>query len=246
MYQITELKSVAGLFHAFSTAEEGNMSFRYGTGEEVVKNREKFLGGAGVDPASCVSYRILDKNVLLTVDKSHVGRGMDSPESAFEADGLFTREPGVYLFLFIADCVPLILFDTKNKVLGLVHVGRYSAGTQLPERSTRYMTTEFNSRAPDIIAAVGPAISKDSYIKRDVPELADPRWQSFLHEEEEGLRAIDLKGYITAQLKECGVKDEHIVDAGVDTATDPRFFSHYRAAKLGYEEARFACVAGIA
>src|SRR5689334_16025623 len=42
-------------------------------------------------------------------------------KEAIKADGLITDRPGVTLFQRFADCVPILLFDTKNKALGIVH-----------------------------------------------------------------------------------------------------------------------------
>jgi copper oxidase (laccase) domain-containing protein len=245
MYRIPELERVPGLFHAFSTAEEGNMSFRYGKREEVVENRKRFLAGVGVEPASCISFSSLNEVDFLAVDKSYKGQGMTGPEGAPKAGGLFTQETGVHLFLFIADCIPLILLDPMKKALGLVHVGRKEAGDRLPEKAIEYMRENFGTEPRNVIAAIGPAISRESYVKRDLAELSDPQWRPFLFEEEEGLWAIDLKGYTAAQLFEAGVGRTHSIDSGIDTATDGRFFSHVRSSRLGLPEARFACVAGL-
>ena len=38
-------------------------------------------------------------------------------------DGLVTAEPGVILGIFTADCVPILMVDTKRKIAGALHAG---------------------------------------------------------------------------------------------------------------------------
>jgi polyphenol oxidase len=38
-------------------------------------------------------------------------------------DGLVTAEPGVMLGIFSADCVPILMVDSKHKIAGALHAG---------------------------------------------------------------------------------------------------------------------------
>ena len=40
-----------------------------------------------------------------------------------DTDGLITREPGLALMMCFADCVPLIVVDTEQRIIALAHAG---------------------------------------------------------------------------------------------------------------------------
>ena len=47
------------------------------------------------------------------------------------ADALITKMKGVALGVLTADCVPIILYDIKNDIIGCVHAGWKGAYTDI-------------------------------------------------------------------------------------------------------------------
>ena len=43
--------------------------------------------------------------------------------SKFKSDAIVTKIKGLGLGVVTADCVPIILFDTKNEIIGCIHAG---------------------------------------------------------------------------------------------------------------------------
>ena len=114
MYQIPQLKKFPNLVHGFSTRSEGDMSLRFGQKEKVIKNRKKFLKKLNISLSDCVVMKASHSTRIITVN---------FPDNLVVADGLMTDKKSLYLFLLIADCLPIILYDPKKEILGLVHAG---------------------------------------------------------------------------------------------------------------------------
>jgi hypothetical protein len=246
MYQLSKLKNFTSIIHGFSTRKDGNMSFRFGNKEEVSKNREKFLSQLGIRINSCVSLKVQHKVKIVGVGNSFAGRGMLGQEDFVEADGLVTKDRGLYLFLLIADCLPIILYDPKREVVGAVHSGWRSTNKKIVSKAISRLADEFGCNPSDIFAAIGPAIHKESYLHRKPFQKDSREWRPFLKDLSSGETAIDLIGANVKQIEDAGVLSKNIFVSKIDTVKDRLFFSHYRdSRKKSGDEGRFACVVGI-
>ena len=79
------------------------------------------------------------------------------------ADGLITREAGVALMVFSADCVPILLHDPVHNAIGAIHAGWRGTTQDIAGAAIRKMTEEYGCSPQDIRAAIGPCISKCCY-----------------------------------------------------------------------------------
>lgn len=248
MYQISALLQFPELVHGFSTIQEGNMSYGFVGKEpiraEVTRTRRDFLSSLGIPFKSCVSMRLQHADEIMTVDGTG-GKSMEEYELTPHVDGLLTDKKNLFLFLAVADCLPIILYDPKREAIGLIHAGWKGTDAKIAAKAVVGMIEEFGCNPKDLVVGIGPAIHKDSYVKRN-PEMKDRKeWQPFLLEVGPGDYAIDFVGYNLAQLKETGVKAENIFVSDVDTGKNLDFFSHYRGVRSqNGDEGRFACVAG--
>ncbi len=72
-------------------------------------------------------------------------------------DGLVTAEPGVILGVYTADCVPILMVDSKRKIAGALHAGWRGVIADIAGAGVRAML-KLGARACDIRAAMGPSI----------------------------------------------------------------------------------------
>lgn len=122
IYQMKELLDIPNLIHGFSTKNLGNMSFNWGESQEVLNNRKTFLSKLGIDINSCVSTKLEDNNNITIVSNEDKGKRMFDKELTIVGDGLITKENNLFLFICIADCLPCIIFDQKQRILTLLHL----------------------------------------------------------------------------------------------------------------------------
>ena len=85
------------------------------------------------------------------------------PEAGLTGDGLITRTPGLLLAILTADCLPVILADTKRRAVGVFHAGWRGTVKRIVEKGVGEMQRWFGSRPGDLRAAIGPGVHACCY-----------------------------------------------------------------------------------
>ena len=153
---------------AISSASDGNMSFGRGDAEETFQNRLAFLHAVRIRPDDTTLVQVTFDNAehfarYSQVDDDQKGEGIFAPKSGTIADALVVTRPGHALFLPLADCAGVILYDEKQHVLMVSHVGRHSAEIDGAKTSVEYLVKQCNANPKDIKAWVSPAVGKATY-----------------------------------------------------------------------------------
>ncbi len=90
--------------------------------------------------------------------------GSENRGSAIEnTDALITREPGIFVCVQTADCVPILLYDTQKKVVAAVHAGWRGTVSKIVQKTVAKMSENFDCNPDDIIAGIGPSIHMHAY-----------------------------------------------------------------------------------
>lgn len=144
-------------------------------------------------------------------------------------DGMVTATPGVALCIFTADCVPVLLLDPVNRVVGALHAGWRGTLAAIAAVGVRSMI-ELGARAASIEAALGPAIGSCCF-EVDA-ELAErfarevPAAEYLARPGRTGKAYLDLRAIVRNQLEEAGLSAGHITTVGPCTkCANDRFFS---------------------
>lgn len=133
--------------------------------ENVLENRQRLLAALSNGPEE-------EKNLssLVTVKQIHsailhrVTAAQAQQEENLEGDGLMTNEPGVILGIQTADCIPVLVADTRKKAVAAFHAGWRGTLRRIVENGVGRMKTEFGSDPSDLIAAIGPGIGQCCYV----------------------------------------------------------------------------------
>jgi len=86
-----------------------------------------------------------------------------APEAALQGDALATRTPGMLLGVQTADCVPVLLVDTRRRAVAAIHAGWRGTLARIAAKTVGRMRMEFGTKPRDVIAALGPAIGRCCY-----------------------------------------------------------------------------------
>lgn len=78
-------------------------------------------------------------------------------------DALITNEPGLFICVQTADCVPILLFDPQKKVVAAVHAGWRGTVSKIAMKTVQQMTEKFGCQPIDIHAGIGPSIHMHAY-----------------------------------------------------------------------------------
>ena len=250
MFQIPQLSKHKGLFHVFSEKSDGNMANSISgviyNFDQVLKNRKKFLEKVGVDSNKTVCMWVTHGDEIIDADPKTAGVSMRDYSKAIKVDGLMTNRKGLYLFLLIADCLPIIIYDPVAEAVGLIHAGWRGVDLEIAKKGVEMFKSKYKSGVENIIVAIGPCAQKESFVKENPEHVDDPRWRDFIVLDIAKLYKIDLVGFTKKQLLDAGIKKENIIDCGIDTVKDKRFFSHVRDCNNNISrQGRFACVVGL-
>jgi len=159
------LAALPWLVHGFSTRRggvsqlsgNGNSELNLGTvawdnPANVEENRRRFLEGLGAGQMRQVLQEQIHSDLIRVLQRPPA-RGQK-----LRGDGLVTARPGLLLSILGADCLPVLLVDTRQRVVGALHCGWRGTARQLAQKSVGVMRQRFGSRPQDLLAAIGPGI----------------------------------------------------------------------------------------
>ncbi len=190
----------------------------------VLANRERLASRVGVKPGQLVWMAPEHGRTIRRID-------VPQPEPIAGCDGLVTTTPGLVLTALSADCVPILLADTRAGVVAAVHAGRIGVRVNVAGYAIAAMVAA-GAQAARIDALLGPAICGRCYevpvtMQRDV-EGAAPGSAS---RTSRGTAGLDLRAGIRSQLLTAGV-GQVALDPRC-TFEEPTLFSHRRDGVTG-------------
>ena len=190
---------------AMSLRPDKNMKVYYdfGKDKEALVNRERFLEKLNLSGKNLVSVKSISGSNIEIVTEKDLGNFIGN------TDGLITARKNVYLAITIADCLPVIIFDPKKEVIGLLHCGWKGIEKNIIEKAVNKMKDIFDSDPQDIIAGIGPGIGTCHFeVKEDLMEKFSSYPEAFRKEEK---NFMDLKLVAQKKLEECGVRKETLL-----------------------------------
>jgi len=241
-YTFENLRSFKEIKH-FVTTRHGGVSdgafasLNLGLGTEdrpltVLQNRQILADSVGISQDYFVMANQIHGTNVEVIAKDRRGAGAFSRHNAIPAtDGMITNEPEICLFVMGADCVPILFFDRKKKVIGAAHSGWKGTVTKIAAEVVRKMQETYHSSPSDIVVAIGPSIGPCCYkVGGEVMEAVLRHFgttNGFISfENEDFAPMLDLWTANKTQLLEIGVPEENIEIAGLCTQCNhDEFFS---------------------
>ncbi len=237
-YLLQQFSQYRGLVHGISSRTAGDMEFKYGEAQNA-SNRLRFATSLSIPEDRVVKMEQIHGTMIACVGEEDVAP-IDGVKVLPGADGLLTSERDVYLFARTADCLPIIYFDAKEKVIGLAHAGWRGVVGKLPALMIGKMVSQYDCQPQNIMVGVGPCLDKSAnLVARPAVQELLPEWREFIRVEQEVVR-IDLIGFTLKQLLQVGVVEANIEVGGMCTAQQPEEFFSARNGDKG----RFATIIG--
>ena len=153
----------------------------------VIENRHRSFHALGKDPGSIHDVWQVHGSQVVFVEKPR-----PQQEPYVKADVMLCDRPEVGLFMRFADCVPILLFDPKVKVVGLVHTGWQGTVRRAAEAAVNALQAHYRCHPGDILAAIGPSIGPHHY--EVGPEVVDQVEKSFHSTSRDLLESTDGDG----------------------------------------------------
>ncbi|MFQ6037885.1 MAG: peptidoglycan editing factor PgeF [Candidatus Aminicenantales bacterium] len=147
-------------------------------------------------------------NILHTID--------EFPEQNLRGDALMTKIPGVLLVVKTADCLPVLAFSEKERVVAAVHCGWRSTSQRLIQTVVDAFQSHAHADPSSLRFGLGPSIASRCYpVGEDVLEAfrdAALSLDTFTPDTtEKGKYLLDLKRANRSQLLESGVLPANIL-----------------------------------
>ena len=195
--------------------------------ENVAENRKRLANALGFDLNKLVLTHQTHSDIVRVVNSGDC-RGFDHhfyPES----DAIITNEPGVALWIFTADCTPILLWDSQTGAVGAVHAGWRGTASAIVAKTVKKMADSFGCDPKNIHAAIGPNIGfccfeTDADVPNAMLESYGEAAKSFIRQQGQKYY-VNLKELNALALRRVGVENIAISDACTVCQCD-RFWSH--------------------
>ena len=153
------------------------------------------------------------------------------------ADAIITDQEKLPIAILTADCVPLLLFDKKKKMIAAIHAGWKGSFKGIIKKVINFMLKKGCERC-NIIAAIGPSITQANYnIKEDFRKkfLKKDKKNKIFFKNNQNIIYFDLPNYVKSQLKLN--KITNIDMKNIDTFDKKNnFFSARRSLRLKHDD----------
>ena len=247
MYYSKELKKFKQINHCFFSRKNGFSKGVYkglncGRGsKDSKKNIKRNLNYVAKKMS-------VEKNKLILMHQTHSNKVVEIKKNNFKkrivADAMITKMNKVALGVLTADCVPIIVYDFRNKIIGCIHAGWKGAFLGVIENTIKKLK-KLNSNNK-IFASVGPCIGKKSY------EVDISFYENFVSKSRSNKiyfkyksktkKLFNLRKYVTDKLLKLNVKVDQV---NKDTFTEKSYFFSYRRSRKLMQKDYGRCISTV-
>ncbi|MGL4739824.1 MAG: peptidoglycan editing factor PgeF [Sarcina sp.] len=137
-----------------------------------------------------------------------------------EADGIITNKTNEIIGVFAADCIPVIIYDEKAKVIAAVHSGWKGTIADISKKACEKMKNSYGCENLKVV--IGPGVGQCCY---EVSEELAEKFRSKYGNDVTSGRMLDLKKVIKVQLNSL-VQADNITDLNICTNCSEEYHLH--------------------
>lgn len=243
LYKFEKLLHIPNLLH-FVTSRSGGISLppydSLNLGlhtadnlEQVLVNRALLARETGIAADKFLYASQVHSGDVKIIDSDAAPNGVLSQFP--RADATITALPGICLMVMVADCVPILLFDSVKRVSAVIHAGWRGTVHQITKNTIQAMVGHFGCDPKDILAGIGPSIGPCCYeVGEDVKKLVVQSFgttQGYLVQKNPTSKPhFDLWFANHKQFTDNGVNPENIETSELCTKCHSDIFFSWRAA----------------
>lgn len=235
---------------AFSTCRDGgvgqgayatfNCTHYCGDDESsVAVNRNRLCADLHIAPDRLFIPRQVHDTLIAEIDEQFLSLPVKQQQARLEGiDALTTCQPDCCIAVSTADCIPILLYDTRTRAMAAIHAGWRGTVARILTFTLQRMRTRYGTRAKELMAVIGPGISLEAFEVGDevyhaFSEAGFPMRQVACRKEK---WHIDLWEANRLLLLEAGVPESQIEVAGICTYGRCDLF--FSARRLGIKSGR--------
>lgn len=167
-------------------------------------------------------------------------------EELKDTDGLITNKKGIILSTTNADCILLIMYDTKNRIIANIHSGWKGTFQKIAYKAVKKMQQKYGTNPKDIICCMSPSIAMCCFeVEEDVKNLCEEKftYTGRINEiiKDSGYKNGVKKYHIDTilinriMLEEVGLLKENIISANICSVCNCEQVHSRRAEGEGYK-----------
>ena len=150
-----------------------------------------------------------------------------------KADAVITNQKNLPIAVLTADCVPILIYDNKKRIVAAIHAGWKGAFKGIIDKVIRFMVKKGCS-LKNITAVIGPSISVKNY------EVKDDFMKKFIKKDKKSLKYFEidnnklyfnLSQYVYSQILQNKIKNIDTIKLDTFDIKN-KFFSARRALSL--------------
>ena len=195
--------------------------------KNVLKNLRVACDKIGCNKRKLVLLHQVHSNKFIFIKKNYKFN-----KKKFKADALVTKVKNIAIAVLTADCVPVLIYDHKLKIISAIHAGWKGAYKNIIFKVLKFFKKK-GSNAENIYAAIGPSITKKNYeVKNDFKQkfLKKNKKNSIYFNTKNNKTYFSLNNYIYNQLKFKGIKNIELINKDTFDKKN-NFFSARRSIK---------------
>ncbi len=160
----------------------------------------------------------------------HIVCDDDNFSNPKDCDALITNKKNIPLMVMVADCSPILFYDSMNDVIAVAHAGREGTFKNIGKNVIDSMHDNFNSKPEDIYVSIGASIKECCYeVGSEIFEETKKLSLDYSIIQREDSYYLNIDSILKTQLIESGIKKENIeISKECSCCNNEKYFS-YRA-----------------
>lgn len=217
----TKFSRIKNIIHAFSTSFSKDLTLK--------ENRDLFLKKINISNKRLIIMNQEHTNNIIYINDANINNKLTN------IDAIFCRNHNFILGVKTADCLPILFFDKKEKIIGVAHAGWKGTQRRIAQKSIK-LILEKGGTIKNLVIAFGPCINTCCYNvdkKRALMFMQEFGQDKNIILERDNKYFFNLPRANYIQLIDLGIKQEQIsVFPFCTFCQDKLFFSFRRSLAL--------------
>ncbi|MEN8303863.1 MAG: peptidoglycan editing factor PgeF, partial [Campylobacterota bacterium] len=235
--QITQtslLNSFSNLTHCFTTKNGGvssgiysslNLAFHVeDSSEDVNRNHTLLADKLAYERETLVHMKQIHSDIV------HLVTADDNFKNPPICDALITDKLNTPLMVMVADCSPILFYDSVKKVIAVAHAGRQGAFKNIVKNVIESFKNNYASKTENILVTIGASIGECCYeVGAEIYDEAKELNLEYSMSKRDSSYYLNVSHILKRQLLDSGVQKENIEISDECTCCNKDRYFSYRA-----------------
>lgn len=226
----TLLNNFSNTTHAFSTKLNGNLAFHVNDNvEKVIENHENLAKELKYNKDTLVHMKQIHSDIVHIVTKD------DNFNNPPTCDALITDKKDTPLMVMVADCSPILFYDSSKNVIAVAHAGRQGAFKNIVKNVIDTFVNQYASNTDEIYVSIGASILSCCYeVGSEINDEAKSLGFEYAMSKRENSFYLDVSKILKAQLLDSNIEEKNIaISKECTKCSSDKYFSYRDQPKTG-------------